>query len=133
MTKTDVNFWLDGLLLVIFSAMCWAATVVRFVFPPGTQASGWSVWGWDYDQWSALEYALLCAFAGAVLVHVMLHWNWVCGVVASKLRKRRGPAAAGKRDEGSWTLWGVGLLIVVFHVIAVGVAAAALGVQPPAP
>jgi hypothetical protein len=35
------------------------------------------------------------------------------------------------RDDGSRTLWGVGLLIVVFHAIAIGVAAAVLTVKGP--
>jgi hypothetical protein len=51
--------------------------------------------------------------------------------VAGKLRKRRGAAAAGPKDDGSKTLWGVGLLIVVFHAIAIGVIAAALSVREP--
>lgn len=131
MSKTEINFWLDALLLLLFSVLCWASVVVRFVFPPGPNAAGWTLWGWDYDQWAGFQFAALCAFAGAVLLHVMLHWSWVCGVLAGKLKKRRGAPAVAERDTGSRTLWGVGLLIVVFHAIAAGVAAALLTVQGP--
>lgn len=133
MTKNDVNFWLDAFLLILFSALCWAGTVVRFVFPPGTESAGYTIWGWDYEQWSNLQFALLAALAAAVLLHVMLHWSWVCGMVVVKLRKRRGAAASAVKQDGNRTLWGVGLLIVVFHAIAVGVAAAALSLQSPSP
>jgi hypothetical protein len=131
MTKNDINLWLDALLLAIFSALCWAGTVVRFVFPPGPEAAGYTIWGWDYQQWSNLQFALLAALAAAVLLHVMLHWSWVYGIVVSKMRKRRGAAASAVKQVGSRTLWGVGLLILVFHAIAVGVAAAALSLQSP--
>lgn len=131
MTKTDVNFWLDAALLVLFSVVCWASTVLRFVFPPGPRAANWTIWGWDYDRWAGFQYAALCALAAAVLLHVMLHWSWVCGVVASKYRRRRGQPGAARRDDGARTLWGVGLLLVVLHAIGVGVAAAALSVQAP--
>jgi hypothetical protein len=60
----------------------------------------------------------------------MLHWSWVCGVVASKLSKRRGAAAKATHDA-SKTLWGVGLLIVVFNLVGLGLAAAVLTVRPP--
>lgn len=54
-----------------------------------------------------------------VLIHVMLHWNWVCSVVTVQLLKTR------KRvDDGMQTLYGVGLLIVLMHLILAGIIAA---------
>jgi hypothetical protein len=131
MTKNDINFWLDGFLLVLFCALSWASTVVRFVFPSGPEAGGYTIWGWNHAQWSNLQFVLLATLAAAVLLHVMLHWSWVCGMVVSKMRKQRGAAASVVRQDGSRTLWGVGLLILVFHAIAIGVAAAALSLQSP--
>ena len=51
MSKTIVNFWLDTLLLILFILVLWSTAVVRFVFPAGTTAVGWQLWGWSYDQW----------------------------------------------------------------------------------
>jgi len=67
----------------------------------------------------------------SVILHVMLHWTWVCGVVENWHRKRRGSAATGKTDAGNRTLWGVGTLIVVLNVLGLGIAVAALSVQGP--
>ena len=69
----------------------------------------------------------MCSMALAVLLHLMLHWSWVCGVVALRVAKDK----KAKLDDGIRTLYGVGLLIVVLHVLAIALAAAYFTVQPP--
>ena len=91
------------------------------------------MWGLDYLIWTDIQFANLCCFAAAILLHVMLHWTWVCGVVENWSRKRKGAVATGKTDTGNRTLWGVGLLIVILNVLGLGIAAAALSVQGPNP
>jgi hypothetical protein len=127
-TRTDLNFWLDALLLLLFLQLTWVSIVVRYVFPPGTDARGWRLWGGDYDRWCGLQFALLVVFAAALLLHVMLHWSWVCGVVASRL----GANKNALRDDGSQTLWGVGLIIVLANLVGLAVAAAAFSIVAPA-
>lgn len=130
MQRTLINFWLDLTLLILFLAGLWASFVIRFVFPPGTLADGWLLWSWTYDQWADFRFLLICLFALAVLVHVMLHWSWVCGVITSRLLRRRD----GKRrnwDDGTRTLYGVGLLVVLFNILGLAFAAAVLTVQGP--
>lgn len=131
--KTIVNFWLDSLLLVIFLLLCWSSIVIRYVFPAATESVGWQLWGLDYLVWTDIQFATLCIFAAAILLHVMLHWTWICGVVENWIRKRRGAAGAAKADTGNRTLWGVGLLIVICNVLGLAIAAAALSIQGPTP
>ncbi len=130
MSRTLLNFWLDVTLLTLFLAELWLAFVVRFVFPPGTLAEGWRLWGWTYDQWCELQFGALCLFTLGILLHVMLHWTWICGVVTSQLLRARG---GHKRQltDGERTLYGVGLLVVVFHLLGLGLAVATLTVQQP--
>ncbi len=130
-SRTWINFWLDCGLLCLFTALCWCAVVVQFVFPPAPDASGWTLWGWDYTQWSSLQFGLLAAFALSVLVHVMLHWSWVCGVLASRLGRRGEDGGKPHWDDGIRTLLGVATLIGVLHVIGIGVAIAVLTIQAP--
>ncbi|MAT72004.1 MAG: hypothetical protein CMJ58_21070 [Planctomycetaceae bacterium] len=126
-TKTDVNFWLDVFLMVVFVVLLWSAVVVQYVFPPGPKTEGWTLWGGDYQTWCGIQFGTLCLFAASVVLHVMLHWTWVCGVVASRWAKDRSAA----KDDGIRTLWGVGLLIAVLNVIGIGVAIAKLTVVAP--
>lgn len=129
LSRTAVNFLLDLFLLLVFLVLAWTAIVLRFVFPAGTAAAGWRLWGAGYDDWAAWQFVWTCVFALAVLVHLMLHWSWICGVVSSRLSRWRG--ATVRADEGTQTLYGVGLLIVIVNVLGLLIAAAALGIRPP--
>ena len=117
-----INFFLDLSLL-------WVSVVVQFIFPPGPIAQGWTLWGWNYVAFSRLQFGLLALLALGVLVHVMLHWSWICGVVQRLLRPQQRPARP--LDDGTRTLYGVALLIVLFHLLGAGIGAAWLLVVAP--
>jgi hypothetical protein len=127
MPKTTLNFLLDLLLLLTFMTLAVTAVIVRFVFPPGTQADDWILWGAGYDAWAGLWFNFVAVLALLVLVHVMLHWSWVCGVVAQRLSKWRGKSV--RIDEANQTVYGVGLLVVLFTISGIVIAAAALGLR----
>lgn len=131
MSRTIVNFWLDALLLMIFVSLVWVTLVLRFVFPPAQQTVNWSLWGLSYENWLNIQFGLMCALATAVLLHLMLHWSWIWGVVSSRLK--RADSKKPRADEGVKTLWGVALLIMVLHLLGIGWAVAALCIQRPTP
>lgn len=78
-----------------------------------------TLWGVDYDAWSDVQAVLLGTILLAILIHIMLHWNWVCGVIATRLLRR-----SGRVDDGIQTLYGVGTLIV-FSLATTGLLIAA--------
>lgn len=125
LSKTAINFWVDASLLITFSALVWVTVVVRYVFPPAAVATGWSLWGLTLDDWIATQFNVLAVFSLIVLLHVMLHWSWVCGVIA------RWRGQKGKVDEGVQTLLGVGTLIVLLNIVGALIAAAWLSVEAP--
>lgn len=127
MSRTILNFLLDTALLLMFMTLAATAVIVRFVFPPGTLADGWTLWGYGYDAWVAFWFNLLAVLSLMILLHVMLHWSWVCGVVAQRLSKRRGRTV--RIDEANQTVYGVGLLVVLFTLTGIVVAAAALSIR----
>uniref|UniRef100_A0A7C2JYG5 DUF4405 domain-containing protein n=1 Tax=Schlesneria paludicola TaxID=360056 RepID=A0A7C2JYG5_9PLAN len=121
--KTLINFWLDLLLLILFLTQAWLLTVVVVVFPPGDSRA--TIWGATAAEWLGGLFATSCVFAVAVLLHVMLHWTWICGTVATRLLGRK-PG----RDDGSQTLIGVALLIALLHVFGAAVLAARVYLVP---
>lgn len=122
-----INFWIDLSLLALLLVLGWVSAVLQFVFPAPTAAAGWSLWGVGYDRWHDVQFAVLCLFAAGIVLHVMMHWNWVCSVIATQIvRSRHRP------DEGMRTIYGVATLIVLLHLIGAGLIAAMFCVhQPP--
>ena len=125
-SKSWWNFWLDVVLATVFVALCAVSAVVQFVFPVPSSAMGWSVWNASLDQWLSLQFGILCVLAAGVILHVMLHWSWVCGML-SRGRKE----SALRTDDGIRTIVGVGFMIVLLHVIGIFVLAAFLSVVAP--
>jgi hypothetical protein len=126
MSRTLINFCLDALLLLITFGVVGTTCVLKFIFPRATRAAGWTLWGMDYDAWSDVQVGLLGTITLAILVHIMLHWNWVCGVVATRLLGR-----GGKVDDGTQTLYGVGTLIAFLLSMTGLLIAAELMIHPP--
>lgn len=126
MSRTILNFFLDLLLLLITVSLIWTSCVLKFVFPPATAAAGWTLWGLTYDAWANLQFSLLAVIVLAILVHIMLHWSWVCGVVQTRFLKRRG-----KAEDGSQTLYGVSLLVAILLTLSALLLVAQLAVRGP--
>src|SRR5947209_9781886 len=91
-----INFWLDTTILAVLVVLGWEAAVLKFLFPAPTMAAGWSLWGLNYDQWDDVRFGTLCLFALGILIHVMLHWNWVCSVLAAQIIHSRERPDEGK-------------------------------------
>jgi len=119
--STLINFWLDALLLILFMVQAWIIAVLYAVFPRGA-GKEWTIWGANAADWFDALFVTFCVFSAAIVVHVMFHWGWVCGVVSTRILRRK----AGK-DDGSQTLIGVGLIVVLIHVLMAGILAARVG------
>lgn len=87
-TRTDVNFWLDCLLAFVFLGLVAISMVIRFVFPRAQDSNGWTLWGYTYDEWIQAQFAVLAFLTLLILVHIMLHWNWVCCVAQQRVDRK---------------------------------------------
>ncbi len=127
-SRATINFWLDAVLALLLVSLAIVATIVQFVFPPGTGAKGWLLWSMNFNQWSSIQYGVLAAFGIACVLHVMLHWSWVCTIVARKLLRN-----AIVPDDGVQTILGVGFLIALLLIGATIVGTAIVTIRMPAP
>lgn len=123
--STLINFWLDVLLAVIFLVQAWMLAVLHVVFPRGAGPE-WKLWGATPLDWSEALFALYCVFSCGIVLHVMLHWAWICGVVATRLLGRK----AG-RDDGTHTLIGVGVIVFLIHLLMAGILVARMSLVTP--
>lgn len=131
MPRSLINLLLDIFLLVVFLALAWVSVILRFVFPQGTIADGWSLWGEPFDWWSHQQFNIISLLALAILVHVMLHWSWVCGTISHHVRFAKAHPRAARTDDGTRTLYGVAVLLVIVNVLGLLIAAAALSIRGP--
>ncbi|MHC4879046.1 MAG: hypothetical protein ACYTGL_21550 [Planctomycetota bacterium] len=125
-SKPVINFWLDIFLAAVFVVLCSVAAVQQFAFPAASLAEGWTLWGMTYDDIAAIQFGTLCVLAGGIILHVMLHWTWVCGMLT-----RGNPQATLRTDDGIRTIVGVGVLIALLHVIGAALLIAMLTIQQP--
>ena len=128
--QTIINFWLDSLLLLNFLLLVWVSVIVQFIFPPATTASGYTLWGMAVGGWMDIQFGVLAIFCLGILLHLMMHWSWVCGVLSTRFMRTWN----GKKrvmDDGQRTILGVGLMIVLLNIMGLGIAAAALAMESP--
>ncbi len=113
--KTLINFWLDALLLVVFLVIAWELAVLRFAFPKGA-SERWRLLGHTASDWQDLAFNTFCVFAGGIVLHVMLHWQWIVSTIQTRLLRQKAT-----RDDGSHTMIGVIVLFAFIHLVAGGI------------
>lgn len=93
MTRNLLNFLIDGLTAIVMLGMISTGLLVRFVLPPGT-GGRMSVWGWGRHDWGEFHFWLAVSLGVMLVLHVTLHWSWVCGTVHRMVT--RGPARTAR-------------------------------------
>ena len=129
--QTIINFWLDTGMLAVFIVLVAISVIVQFVFPPAEAAIGFTLFNMSLAHWMDVQFGTLVLFLVGVLLHVMLHWSWICGVVGSRIWRNRD-GSKRRMDDGQRTILGVGLMIVLLNIMGVVIAIAAVSIRPPA-
>lgn len=114
MKRSSLNFAVDAVTFLVMLGMIATGLLIRFVLPPG---SGERRLLWDYSRhdWGDVHFWLAVALGGIVLIHIALHWSWVCSLVSRWCLSDEGrarPKAALRRN-----LVGVVLLLSVMGLI----------------
>ncbi len=132
MTRPGFHFLVDVFLLLAFISHLMTAALVQFIFPKATEASGWQVWGLDYNGWAMASFGSLMCFTLLTLLHLILQWRWICNFVVSRWAKRTGRKI--DLHDGIKTIYGVGMLITILSTMGLFLAIAEIqAVAPPAP
>lgn len=113
--STIINFWLDIALAGLFMVQACQFAILHFAFPRGA-GSDRQIWGATPLDWSEALFITFCLFSLGVVLHVMFHWEWICGVVATRLLRIKAT-----KDDGTHTIIGVLVLIFLIHVVLVSV------------
>lgn len=115
MSRTLVNFIIDLFGFVIMLGILATGLLVRYVLPPGS--GQWrSVWGLSRHEWGDVHFWMAVGLGAVILVHVALHWSWVCGVVRRRIPGLPSSAATPSRLRRNAV--GVGILALTAALVA---------------
>lgn len=81
MARGTLNFIIDAVTFMVMLTMIATGLLVRFVLPPGSGERR-SLWDYTRHDWGDVHFWLAVALGGLVLVHLALHWGWVCSLVS---------------------------------------------------
>lgn len=109
MKRNILHFCVDALSLLVMLAMVATGLLMRFVLPPGSGGTR-TLWQWGRHDWGELHFYLAAALGVLLLVHLSLHWRWVCMTIAGWVRRNGGAYQGGAGRRG---VYGLVALIVV--------------------
>lgn len=112
MKRNTLNFWIDAASAMVFCGLIATGLLTRFVLPPGS-GSRRLLWGLDRHDWGDVHFWVAVAGGALLLIHVALHWQWVCVTVLRPFHRAR------PTDEAPLSRWrrnvlGCSLVAVLF-------------------
>jgi len=121
MKRNTLNFWVDFASFLVFFGLFVTGLLIHYVLPPCETCDGsgckdsqaLTLWGLGRHVYGKVHFYLALTTAAAVLLHVCLHWSWVCATFCSLLGIK---AASPERQEKYGALL---LLLLIVAAIAI--------------
>ncbi len=99
--KTTLNFTIDFLAFLLMLSMIGTGVIIRYVLPPGSGGRGGgyglTLWGMDRHDWGGVHFWLAVFLLGLLVLHVALHWSWVCNFVRRHVSHDRSHSRISQR------------------------------------
>ncbi len=118
MRRSTLNLLIDALSALVMLALIGTGLVVRYILPAGSgghgRGGGLVLWSLDRHGWGDVHFWLAVAVGALMVLHVALHWRWVCATIRHVLRRgdQAGPAGPLRLN-----LYGVGFVAAVVLLI----------------
>jgi hypothetical protein len=98
-TRTSMNFWLDFLSFLVMIGLAATGGIVHYVFPAGT-GHFYLLFGLGRHDFGQIHFYLAVAAIVLLVLHVLLHWSWICGVIGKSV----GSPAPSQKARMTWGL-----------------------------
>jgi len=92
MDRSKLNFVIDALMFLCLMAIAGLGFMMKYILPPGREVwvrYGRNVeltWlGWDRHDWGAVHLYLAFTLLSLLLIHLILHWSMILGLLARLL------------------------------------------------
>lgn len=105
------NLATDLIAAALMVGMVATGYILRFPLPPGSNKY-LTLWGLTRHEWGNVHFWISLALLGVVLLHVILHWQWIVVSVKRKLSAKAAPGSAW--FSGLLTLLVLGAMLTLF-------------------
>ncbi|WP_432745327.1 DUF4405 domain-containing protein [Methylobacter sp. G7] len=83
MNRTIANIIIDIIAAFLFLGMIATGYLLRFPLPPGSNKT-LSLWGYTRHQWGDIHFWISQGLLMVLVVHLVLHWNWIVTVIGKR-------------------------------------------------
>ncbi|MGB0715312.1 MAG: DUF4405 domain-containing protein, partial [Phycisphaerae bacterium] len=111
--------------LILFLAMVATGVILRDLLPPGSGGRNGcpprlTLWGFGRHEWSETHFWLSLSLIGILVIHVGLHWSWVCETVRRTVHANVDGRLSGfaRHAYGSAFLAALALAGYLFYYLA---------------
>jgi len=80
MSRTLANIIIDLIAALLFLGMIATGYILRFPLPPGSNKT-LGLWGLTRHQYGDVHFWISCGLLAALIIHLVLHWNWIVTVI----------------------------------------------------
>ena len=91
MKRSTLNFLIDLISLINLLGMIITGVIIKYILPPGSgggHGRGFrggrgpaeqvkAVWSMTRHEWGDIHFYLSVLFIALIMVHIILHWNWI--------------------------------------------------------
>lgn len=104
MKRNTLNYLIDGLTALSLIGVALTGLVLKFVLPPGSQRAGWTLFDMRRHEWGDVHFWTTVALGALLLVHVVLHWQWICVTTSRLVHRGSRPSARARSLIGAVVL-----------------------------
>jgi hypothetical protein len=116
MRRNTLNFVVDTVTLLTMLLMISTGLLLKFVLPPRRGTGAYQMlWGWDRHDWGDVHFWTAVVLGGLLLLHVALHWKWVCATTRQFLQ--HGEERVPLTPASIRNIYGVAFLALIAAVI----------------
>ncbi len=83
MNRTIANIIIDIIATLLFLGMIATGYILRFPLPPGSNKT-LSLWSLTRHQWGDVHFWISMGLLAVLVVHLVLHWNWIVTVIGKR-------------------------------------------------
>lgn len=96
MKRSMINLTVDIVAAVSLLLMALTGFILRFPLPPTTNRT-YELWGMSRHEWGTIHAWAGAWLIGVVLLHLILHWNWIFTMIRRRFTSTQVPPNQSRR------------------------------------